>query len=624
MTKRIFLYLFFFLIFLLSFKGVKAFSQFNANPNYDSDILGDYFTYDNNINTYYNATCSNRTGCLIIENNGTSSINRLYIEWANVSQSFYTSDWTNVSTLYYIMFNSLAVPPNQEGLLTLEYLWNATPSANIFPQIIISDASNNSALYSIPLNTTANAWHSKKYIVPSSLSSKNYKINLIYEFDNTPTRLDIDRFSFYTYDILETRVGFSGNFTYERNRYCGSNSTNITYPNTVPSYLPSEYNNTNGYLFATGDDGYECDVFKIGNKFIARRVISKDSDNWATVNVYRDPFYFIRSAGGSNTKFLVTKLSITSAEITPIQNTTPTNYTGASFWFNGIYTNVNISQPNHTGFLDRLSNYSKQTINLAPWSNYTPPATQWQYYQGVFGGGATGYFLSSSYDFFSENLFVCTPQFMCDVANNSQYYQKANCDNINYTDCGYVGCKSDLTGCNFGYVGSYCIDNNTWAYSTLQGIQSQDSCGGICRNLTNGIECLQSDNTTIIKCLNNNGAVVSCSLLLSNQTQTALANCLSNHDYYCYSALAISGNLLGINDKSLAESFLSIVITFIISISILYVGRKSKFGMEGFLVSVFAFLTVFTLLGLFNPIIWVLIIIIDAYMLYSMVLGGKK
>jgi hypothetical protein len=285
------------------------------------------------------------------------------------------------------------------------------------------------------------------------------------------------------------------------------------------------------------------------------------------------------------------------------------------------YDDINTTTIDDKDIIINYSNAFRQTIPLLnnpliQISNQNPAGNNFRIYYSACPK------YSYYHSFFSSNTQIDNVGWYCSDITNSEGYILPNGTEINHLYCGDVGCNAEHTHCKFGFIGTYCEDSTHWVYSDMNGIQDTGSCLYGCYNKTYGIDCYSNDNVTP-ECINNNGQLVDCNQLKQNQTQTTINNCYSNNDYYCIGALSLS-SVLGVTDKGLAESFLSLIISFIISITVLFVGRKSKFGMEGFLVSILIFLTGFMLIGKFNPIGWILCIILDGYLIYSIVLGGKK
>lgn len=628
--RKPFFYVFFFLFLLLP-TSTYAYETFNQNAFYDSDILGSYHTYNNNLNAYWNATCNGKTGCLILANNGTDTINRIFITNTTGTASYFTSDWTNITYFLYNVIGSnefINVPKGKVGIIALRYYWNDTPSTNTLPQMIFQNF-NTGVISGMTLSTTPNVWHTATFALNAStdVSFTPYGILLFYELADTPEHLAIDKFQFYTLDVNEIRTDFTSNKTYELIKYCGVNSSvrsdntywGAWYGGTCTGQEYCGFFNDTAFLFGIDDNGIDCGFVKTGNKIFARRwsyavqplntLMSYNTNNlFFEANYYSNIFIsFYETLIRTQTKMNVIYLGNTSPGGCIACDDSQIRYNDV------LATNISVYS-----FELNYSTALSQTINLTGnpsvfITNQNPSGTGFRY--------CTYNACSPLIPFFSTFFSADNTGWYCSDVTNQEGYILPNGTEINTLYCGDVGCNAEHTHCNFGFIGTYCSDNTHWIYSDVSGAQNTGFCSYRCVNITNGIQCLDNANVSQ-ECIGNNGQLIDCNTLNQNNTQTVINNCLASGNYYCSTALSLT-SFIGVTDKGLSESFLSLIVSFIISVSVLYLGRKSKAGMEGFLVSMFAFLTGFTLIGLFNPIAWVLCIILDGYLIYQMIMGGK-
>jgi len=523
LTKK-YLYLFISLFFLLTFSRANAYTMFSANPYLNDTQLGYPLglvlynpIYNNTF--YWNATCSGLTNCAIIENNGTSQTNFLYLQQYDWTYIGLIPQWSNYTALFEFYDNNaqngvkyleIFLPKNQEGILITNYRWNnslTTPA----PYLAIIDSATGNHLAHINLNTTTNNWYNISYILNASTSDRNLRIVYAWNWDNTPTRLEIDKFKFYTLDIQEVRTGWS-NFVDERDRYCGEGSYN--YSNNVSLYYKNDYDK--GLLFAFDKEDYDCSVFRIGSLTIARRIIEKAGD-WGYgcdyndyLFKYRDPFYLITTLDNccfcsgmtAESRFLITRFSLTNMALTKFENDTVAScYPNECSWRFVYDYNGKITITNQTdGFINQLAGNISQNINLLPYSNtLTPSGAKWRFSSFINEDETP---MTDYYPFFTSQI-SCEAKTICDIATNFQYFQSATCELLNPSWCGGCYCKSDLSSCNFpSVIGTYCDPTDSshttviTDTSTCQRIYNSCPQGSVCSQLT---PILTYPNDTILE-----------------------------------------------------------------------------------------------------------------------------
>lgn len=670
MKKCLIFPLLIFIFFLIIFSSkAEAYSNFVYNPYFDSDVNG--ITVYNQINQTisWNATCLGLTGCLLITSNGSSSIVNVYQNnplWnPNIPQRT-----DNVSLITYCYIEPcdyvLAMPtisPNKEGLLILNYRWNDTVlSARLYLVQLVLGYPANPLSYNITinqeLNKTPNVWHNLSFTIPARTDwYRTYSLFIQYVTDDVPTQLAIDKFKFYTLDTNEIRTIWSSNATYERNRYCGEGSSYDTSLVDVNDYF---FNNiTVGYLLANDSEKFQCHAFKIGNLTIARRVVSQEVSHPAVycdkqygLYAYRD-FYFISGVQNCDYdnadylyRFLISSFSLTNLKMTLLYyNTSAFTNKNYYFLYDDIWnTKVNIY--NNAGVLNLINNtfYLNENVNLTPFSNYSyPSGFHWRYINADT-------LISSYYPFFITP-FSCSDisGIWCDATINAQFYVFNDCSVSSPQWCANWFCQGDGYGfgCNFGTVGSWCLDECTWISYANDGsfTTGHANCPFYkCYNITypNGTTTYTLWNDTdVADWIDKGGSIVNGTINITTCTNTATTcydeNCnlitCPTPTIFTNPANAIAlliGGIFGISDLPTAQAMSSTVISFICSIAIVGLfAYLSKGKMDGksiamtFLFSMLILLIFFTYpIGWFPTWLLIIVMALDGLVIYQMMRGG--
>lgn len=671
--RNTFIYLFFFLFFFISSVSVNAYTEFNTNPYFTSDNTGYYIADQFANQSCFLWWCSNNSySCFDIENTNNklvlSNSSRcnfsLNYNFAGVSvkmlsdDSYYkmedgdyqkmvsmsNSKWCDqldtspfgvgnqsLTPPYCLTYDYIVLPKNKEGIVLLNY--TLTNNGYLDGSYTLLEVWENGVTQ---INKTL-IWYGGNQkatlYIPPKVYDRNLTIFATWKwYTNVPipipvTNITIDEFKFLTFDLNEIRTDYTGNMTYEFENYCGLNATV-----RPPEFLFYYFNTTTGYAMGVNEDNIDCGFVKLGDMIMARRFIWDYYDDGGCRPFalhYAKNLLLVTDVHTNFTAFFETFLR-TQIKFTQM------NYDYDLSGYGGGYVNLSEllvyndifnTTINATSLVLNYPYAYRETVNLTNnpninISNQNPSGNSFRY-RTMFCG-VSDERTSSYHQFFSSNSQVENTGWVCSPITNNEQYILPNGSIINEKYCGDFGCNNELTHCNFHFVGTYCTDNYNWAFTDEFGIINTGSClPYTCTNLTSTtISCVDISGNAI-KCINEFGEESDCSGITNNETQTKITNCLNNNDFYCYTALS-TFSFIGVTDQSFAESFLSIIITLTIASIVLFTGRKSKFGLEGFLVTVFMFLTGFTLIGKFNPIIWILLIIADGFFLYGMIKGGVR
>lgn len=615
MKNKILLSSLFFFLFL-SLNLSYAYTIYN-NPYFDTDANSYAIYNDFNVDTYWNATCAGRAGCLIMENNGTSNNLILYKnrDLFETGLIQYTNQ-TEVAELIDIgayLHNTL--PENEEWILVFDYYFNDTV---VSPTLNVVDGLTGETLYLEALNSTAGAWHNTNVTLP--INNETYWrartfMQLAFPPGNA-TQVYIDRLKLYTYDTIETRYFWSSNQTEELIRYCGENAT--VFPVT-PNF--TTYNNGSvGFNMGIGLDGYNCTVFKVGNRTIARRMTDIEySGSYHWLFNYKDLYFMHTQPPGAEDVFaLISAMSLNNMELTAMNiDDGGEAYEDLILFYDNSpipYANLTTDIGNATSIFIDYNNSIKEDVATTSYFNDTIAGAGWATC-GQAGstrcGDQTGF-----HEFFTT-AFSCTPMVKCSSITNTQYIQTATCDIVNEQSCYTWGCNYTY-GCNHGYVGTFCLDSYTWQTINITGdVSDQDFC--------------QPDE----RCYN-------ISSTLTNLTINGLCLTPEEAETYDEDQLTFFGNpgetmavqfagLLGVRDPTLSKNIFSIVISMIVSfclIIVLALLGKDKISGEilaySFIFCNVLVLLLFTLAGYFP--IWlvtILIILVAGIMANKLgVLGG--
>lgn len=571
-----------------------AYEDFSINSYFDNDYDGVIlFNSDYNQTLSWNSTCYNATGCLFITNNGTSALSTLYAT-DNIVFNKITDNATFLDALADSETLTVSLDKNKELLVSVSYLFNesiTTPA----PQLQIRQRGNLTYANYIILNATPNIWHNITLNSDVSSIDREMLIDIIYVTDNQPTILAIDKFKVFTLDIIEFRQDWVDSDT-EFTRYCGSGY------NAYCGYHTSV--NNSAVLFGLTEDNIPCMAVKLGNTTIATRIISNDSydsaNNCPTSTstiplscrngLFQTRYGFLihTEHSGASCDYLglafMESLSLTTVKITDIR---ASNYD----WYNQqvndggaeIYSNGNLLallgrtiQDNAT--INGYHNYTRELLDLNK-SVATPSGTQWKF-RNVDGSQNSAN--SSWYNFFSTTWYLTDYGLICDESINYQYFILADGTEAPSSRfyCGAWGCERNLVygyGCNFGFIGSQCIDNYSYTTIDINGTVTYGNCfPNYCYDLTNNtIGCFAT-------------------------YEDYLAHNATISDFFDNPAENVAFNfagLFGITDTAIAKDLFAIVCSLIISIISLIVVATVTRGKIHFN-SALAFIGTFTLVFL--------------------------
>jgi len=639
MKIKILISLFFFL-FLFSFKPVNAFTQFNLNPNFDSTIQGinineittnvsitacnfydltswslclynaitgqnltlfESSTYEcfnaiSNTSWYNDTTNDNRTGFLDLQpssecnfvgynyNNSFINIKLLnnsnYLKSKNATEletSPY-SDWTSDK-------NSFLLSSNKEGIIYLRYLINDTD--DLTPSSLLTYYTNLGETNNTLLGGSADTWVNTTLYIPASPVDRTITIfaSFIFGSVNTPKRIMIDYFNFYTYDHETTIPCCSAHTSSFVQDNCNSSGS-------VSNYINDYVWNSTSILkisaihTAQAKDNIDCGVFQMNESVYIRRLLESDYSP-AVIGKYlsRDIAYIgFDGTGGSSGKLsgnIFTQLTPYMLEITCINQSS-------------------------SGNTDRGLNFSDAGFQVSKWyhdnctSSNTPYKFKW-YINDSVGSQYMVWRTTSTSAWRDTFKTSCNYGIVCQ--GNSLYTITTLCDTIFLKDCGVWGCNDNDTDCNYPInplngsqitsYGSFCLDD--YSYMIVNSTGSYfSSCvyPQLCRQLT----------STTIACLTD------VELIAQNITTS------TNVFYNPANAIAMTiGSGFGITDLSQAQMITSIILSLVgsiaTSIALSIKGKVKGHSLERiFTFSSLMYLVLFTMIGWFPS--WLIVILI--------------
>jgi hypothetical protein len=611
--------LFFFLF--LSISNVYAYENYNSNPLISAtNLTSGFWVFDAGVDTDacvwynpltwiycftgYNATtpCFNVSvgnGFMNFDNigcNGDIAFNHLLVFPTKNYDYIYASDLINLNiTNLDVLNDALILPANKQIIIAFSYKVNSNFTAS-------ADASNTFYGYELdglgqhttPLNLTANIWYNYTMFIDAVPFTR---IGYIFaQFKNAYIDIDanisISKFKVYTIDINEPRDSWNSNLTLEKINYCGAGS-----------YLDRNYTSVNtSILLARTAELVPCVVMKLGNITIARTsnctygsstptVCNALSADLALVEeiILRDGYYFY-SGNVNNYQVYFEKLSLLSAKITTIQagggGSMKIAYDGDGAFFQ--FSNL-------TGAYPKAIRQEIDTTALL--NDSTPSASNWRYTAGS---------VHSFHPFFSFNGITCVDiaGLYCDYTTNYQYYRNPDCtiNPTSYAYCGEWGCNANLTGCDYGFIGTYCLNNYSYVSVDINGTTIYNSCyPDYCFNLTNSdIGCYASEEEFIAS------------------TATATDSM----------ALTIGG-LFSLIDLPTSKALSSLLFSVIGGVGVaLLLSKKSKYGdfaVKAFEITAFSLIFMFTLAGWFYVWAFGIMLLFVAFILFGLDrLSGNK
>lgn len=604
MNKLIYSLLFFFSFFFLSASLVHAYSSYNDNPFFTSDIKG-YLAYNDINATYsYNALCGSFGGCMNIISSANTNFE---IYMLNDNSDFVYSDNFPVSSLPIFTKTILSLPINTEGIVFLRYRFNQSLTTPI-PTLYIY---NQTKLYNYTLNNTANVWHNISVIIPASATAKdNIRAYVFYASDTPATLFEIEEFRYFTldetyywdnslnkqtwchyyingidgtcYQDFDVQVNSEPYAAFKTNLHNETplNATCIFFNNTLIIRRNIERAGGSKSWFDGGSSDWVHSMFDITRDIIVlteERYLSGASE-WRG---YNPMFVF-----GVNSNY-ITAFGINCTGDLCL-HAYATGNDPAVFKFNvlGDVRFYNISQS------------SLQSITNVGISGFTPSGDKFK----IYGGHSD--WTSQNYSFFSYSAQA--PRTYCQFGK--VYFAYGFNTSLIY-DCNLWGCNSEGTACNFGFIGTTCPDNYTLATYDISGSVSASTCyPQICVNLT----------STTAGCFNTLDDAI------NSNTSSITGNAINNLATQPAKSIAmIFGSFFNITDQATANIMFSLMVSLIVALLITIL--LAKFGkLKGstlaslFIIVMLVMLLMFQAAGFFSIIFTAILIIICGFILVKM------
>lgn len=560
---------------------IFAYEEFTYNPRFANNINGYLIedTYSEDYTCWWFFTCTNTTEAWVSDwqnstlgsytdgklfltaNESVDETNKTLRIVPLISNTFVH---TSNQTLAEETENNSAwfvVPANKEMIISLRYRFNENTDLIInqdySPVILVYSRTNEEEepylyyTYDLTSDVGSNVIENVSFTLPPIIDQMEYKFILSFAWFNgqNTTTFEIDRFKIYTlYDDKATEY-WSSDLNVVRETYCGEDSKF----SVVSNYANNPFANANYYNSTTGvgwihaetlDDGYKCNIYKVGDRTIARGTDTYSGmykvylhyysvyhcvysfNDWNLYELYeyadfnalvsmQNSLYAGHHAIGQIS--LINKFSLLQTSFKNLENNTYA-YSGYVLGGNN-YTNItaltNSSLNPTTYYLFNSSNdkayqgdYTLQTtLNLLSYANTSTPAGEFISFSnynfrnadGIAGCSDSSYMFNVQTDyipFFNKITYPCIPAFVCDSDTNFQYYQDINCGYNNPVWCGEWGCNAEETFCDFGVIGSVCLEDG-YSYKTIteNGTISYGNCyPDLCYQLTNStIGCFSEE-----------------------------------------------------------------------------------------------------------------------------------
>lgn len=532
-----------------------AYENYNINPFAENNTYGFRFLdqgYNSSV-TYVNESYQ----CFDVSYNGT------YIILNNTNCLSFSIDdeYLNIEPLENFAYyhnntrddagdDHFTIDTGKETIIKFKYL--ITDNSNLkFNSLLLYNMGIGEDSGAEQLNLTENVTHTITAIIEPASYSRELSVTAFFNWGSPAdyTSILIDEFSVFTYDTYETRQYWSSNQTTETLRYCGPGGGTY-YSGTSLSSFTTYANGTMGYLFCNDTStGYFATAFKLGNTTIAKRLLDKDIIGGNEgIYEYNNMYFFWGDDNNFDYAFLLTQLELEQAKITVmlVRNDEAFNTT---IHYDGTPSPYALLLNNSSGILVDYNQTINSVVDMASYLNDTAVGTQWQWYART---GDSGY-----YDFFTSSI-ICDPAVFCDLSTNTQYVRTYECSITNVVSCGAWGCNDDLTGCDYGLVGSYCLNDFTVMAVNATGYENVQEY------------CVPPD-----QCYN---------------VSSTAAACLTEEEYGNYNNTQIGffdnpalktaftfGGILGIQDEQTVKDLLSIVVSIIAGVvSAILISRESR------------------------------------------------
>jgi hypothetical protein len=620
--------LFIFLFLILSSKAF-AFQSFAFNPTFDSDIDGLFFYNSINSTTYvYNATCYGNTGCLLLTTNGTGTT--FEIEMNQISTGGLPTIWDNLGGMHNETATTnlptiITLPALKEGIVAYNYQWNASLTSPL-PYVYVDDLTPSNPLGTINstlLNTATYVWFNESIIIPPASYTRYLRVRFYFSTDNVPTQITIDKFKFYTYDIIEPRMSYFTTESDETSRYCGS--SNFSCPTWCSGYTDLRLAKVNQTLKLAHmvrnntDDNNLCCVFQSGNLTIARRcsIYTTTGSSLPDLIQMRDLVFANTFGSPTQTNILIKKLSTTSITFDSYSNGCDAQQYEL-LTFNGAGT---INWTYSSSGICNLANSINNVVNL---TNRNLSGTKFRYCNAASCAYNTSYISFPNFQITSSSCTCTDNTQLCLVPPN----------NITSIDCGDCGCKADGLTCDKAtWFGTKCADvpeNDTWITAI--------GCGFIAGTCPlNYPVCINWEPGSVKCCQALTGNVSNCGFLI-NSTGSNRTICVDTpticYDIDCniiecppptlttnaftYIALAF-GSLMGLGNIAFLDidiAMLSIIISLVVAAAFSYFLKRNA------TIFLFVYLGILLLFTIAFANIYLLAIIVLIGILTAGVLSG--
>jgi len=558
------------ILFLVLAAPAMAYQNFAVNPYFEGNLASGYSSYVVNLGfgasggyTWIdNTSCSIYGRCLDVYSNNLQMI-RL-VPSSNPSAAFV--DYVNVYGMG-VPMPTITIPSNKEVIISVEFQStrpvNAYAKAILNPSGIAAYNDLNLTNYTILAQDSDLLGNTNfHFVMTIPASSSQRVITVVADIINTePSLLETvtvryKAFHVFTLDANEYRSDWSDVAT-ETARYCGPNTVAYDNPQSQSgyNYLMAGRNET-AYILTQTQEYFDCSVFKLGDKVIARRGYSSPTYNITAnrvpfVQQYRD-MYLIRSYSVNG----ISPYNYVCAQALIQSFTTPTAMKSTLLYYDGDSgaTHDGCGSPQSGSprlILDTQgSSASDTSINFISDGSYASPIYTNNISYSAFatssleqdlnlssyygnGYGAPGAITWTMRDYAYQILEIggvplgpypvfggvttqtCDVKYICNPASNTQYVIGSNCDIIAGTNssCGLCGCNADSTACNIPeFFGTVCDSNDPSGRIWQTSFQDcSASVGGLCLNNT---ICRQYTSTA----LGNNKNTIACVDVATNAT----------------------------------------------------------------------------------------------------------
>jgi hypothetical protein len=443
-----------------------AYQIFSYNPNFDSNISGVSVYNEVNQTLNYSGTCDVKTGCLNMSSDGSYSSIYLYTIGSDDSHQ----QWTNATAMGAYddttHFLRHVLPKNKQGIVVFSYYFNNSPE-NFFQYLAVVDADTSVILGNFTLDLTPNVWHTATIIVPASTSDRNVRVFATFRWNNTPSTLMVDKFWFYTEDVNEYRIDFSGNINAELTRYCGAGTVVDT---DIGGDHDGLFNNTS-FAFGTDINGINCGFVRLNNLIVARRWDYLLPSNYiCDVNwFYWTPdLFFVKSTYSDLFLGFFESVTRTHVKLTVLNSGTAYGSNSQLIYGDFGNTTVQIDSFTHnysTAFRQIISLVNNPNISI---SNQNPAGDIFRYSTICAGLYERG---SPWHPFFTSNIQVDNTGWSCYYDTNTEFFVTSGGEQVNSHYCGECGCAGD----GFGYR---CVQGaNHWeCHNAFEAWHYDDAC----------------------------------------------------------------------------------------------------------------------------------------------------